>query len=251
MAVGGAHIYYHSTAILNNNRVANNISEGGLGGGLLIDSESDVTLNSNTIISNTAAGDFGNGGGLLFAYGSTGELTNNLIADNKSSRGSGLDVWGSQVKLLHTTIAHNCGGDSTGIIVVPDTDGNSATITVTNTILVSHTVGISVASGCTATLEATLWGTDTWANQVDWGGAGNIVTGSVNVWAEPGFTDPGNGDYHLLEMSAARDVGIDAGVRTDIDGQPRPFGSGYDLGADEYVVASFGPRAYLPVVLKQ
>ena len=35
---------------------------------------------------------------------------------------------------------------------------NLARSVLTNTILVSHTVGISVSVGSTATLEATLWG---------------------------------------------------------------------------------------------
>jgi hypothetical protein len=36
-----------------------------------------------------------------------------------------------------------------------------------------------------------------------------------------------------LDGSAAIDQGVDAGVATDIDGDARPCGQGYDLGADE------------------
>jgi hypothetical protein len=40
--------------------------------------------------------------------------------------------------------------------------------------------------------------------------------------------------YHLQAGSAAIDAGVDAGVTTDIDGEARPWGMGYDIGADEY-----------------
>ncbi len=42
-------------------------------------------------------------------------------------------------------------------------------------------------------------------------------------------------DLHLLASSAAVDAGVVPGadVPTDFEGQPRPFGSGYDIGADE------------------
>ncbi len=53
-------------------------------------------------------------------------------------------------------------------------------------------------------------------------------------------------DYYLTSSSAAIDAGVDAGVTTDIDGDARPWGEGYDIGADElrqrYV--------YLPLVMK-
>ena len=47
--------------------------------------------------------------------------------------------------------------------------------------------------------------------------------------------DPDNGDYHIGPGSGAVDTEVGAGVMTDIDGDARPFGAGYDLGADEWV----------------
>ena len=128
-----------------------------------------------------------------------------------------------------SAIARNHGGDGSGLHIT----GAGSTVALTNTILVSHTVGITVAAGNTATLEATLWGTDTWANLTDWAGDGVIRT-KVNVLGDPAFVDPDAGDYHIRFGSAAMDAGVPAGVREDIDGEPRPYGIGYDIGADEF-----------------
>lgn len=57
----------------------------------------------------------------------------------------------------------------------------------------------------------------------------------------------GAGGYHLTAGSAAVDRGVASGVTKDIDGQFRPQGAGYDLGADEFGVFSI----YLPVALKR
>jgi hypothetical protein len=106
-------------------------------------------------------------------------------------------------------------------------------VTLTNTILVSQTVGITVTANSTATLIGTLWGSGAWANGTNWSGAGVIVTGTVNVFGDPDFVDPAAGDYHLGPGSAALDAGLNAGVMMDIDNQPRPYHAP-DLGADEY-----------------
>jgi hypothetical protein len=60
---------------------------------------------------------------------------------------------------------------------------------------------------------------------------------------------PAAWDYHLTAASAAIDRGVDAGVTTDIDGQPRPNPeTGIpDLGVDEF----WWNRVYLPLVLRQ
>jgi hypothetical protein len=67
------------------------------------------------------------------------------------------------------------------------------------------------------------------------GGAGTILTGTVNVFDDPAFVNPAAWDYHLGIGSMAIDAGLDADVTLDIDDEPRV--PTYDIGADEYVVA--------------
>ena len=81
-----------------------------------------------------------------------------------------------------------------------------------------HEVGITVTPNSTATLEATLWGLGLWANLADWGGDGTTLAGTVNLWGDPAFVDPGSGDYHLGAGSAAFERGVSTGVPYDIDG---------------------------------
>jgi hypothetical protein len=191
----------------------------------------------------------GDGGGVCL-NGGHATLSNVVVAGNRAeTAGDGIYVQSSSPHLLHTTIARNGsvslatggGGDGSGVYIT----GTASTVALTNTILVSHTVGITVAADNTATLEATLWSTDTWANLADWGGAGTIITGTINLWDDPDFVDPDGGDYHIGPNSAAIDAGVDVGVDDDIDGDPRPQGEGYDLGADEFIY-----HVYLPLVLR-
>jgi len=200
------------------------------GGGLYL--SGGHTLSDNTVISNTA---HGNGGGLCLRC-SDATLINNVVADNRAnSLGSGLYIQGSSLRLLHTTLARNRGGDSSGLYVAED--HGPSTVGLTNTILVSHSVGITVTAGNTATLESTLWYSNTTA---DWGGAGTVITGTCNYWGDPLFDADG---YHLTSDSAAIDKGVDSHVATDIDGDPRI--SIPDVGADECV-----RHVYLPLVVR-
>jgi hypothetical protein len=141
-----------------------------------------------------------------------------------------------QAPVRHNTLAGNVGAEGGGALV-----GEDATVVLTNTILVGHAVGIGVIASSTATLEATLW----YNNGSDTGGAGAIYTGAVNIWGDPTFVDPAGWNYHLLEGSPAVDAGVDAGTMSDIDGDKRPRGPGYDIGADEYPAPYL---IYLPLV---
>jgi hypothetical protein len=235
-AVGGLTVI---DSVFEHNATLTLVSQPHYGGGAIwADDEAVVTIRGTRIIDNRAT----RRGGGLYIQSSALTVTNSVIADNyAASLGSGLYIMDSSADLLHTTLARNHGGDGSGMQIT----GAGSTVALTNTILVSHTVGVTVAAGNTATLETTLWGTDTWANLADWGGAGTIHTGTINLWGDPAFVDPDAGDYHIGFGSAAVDAGMDAGVVIDIDGDPRPALSGYDLGADE-----FWPRVYLPFLAR-
>ena len=228
---GGGLFLDKSAAMLSGNTVASNAANF-FGGGLLLLHSDGAALDGNVVIANTA----GYGGG-LYLNKSAATLTNNVVAGNRANTaGSGLYVLASSPRLLHTTIVHNgSAGLTAGSGVYVTNDGpHRSTVALTNTILVSHTVGITITAGNTVTLEATLWGADTWANMTDSGGAGTTIIGTCNYQGDPGFVDPGVRSYRIGPRSAAIDKGIDAGIYDDMDGQTRPHYGGYDLGADEW-----------------
>ena len=213
-------------------------NQAGSGGGLAL-YQSNAAVQSNVIVANEAD----SGGGLCLEDHSDALLANNWIVDNRASfDGSGLLVRGSRPRLAHNTIARNAG--SNGLYVGSYAEYTS-TVVLTDTILVSHTVGLVAEGSNSAHLEATLWG-----NGTDWAGAGAIYTGTVSVWGEPAFADPEAGDYHIDPGSAAADTGVSAGVTTDIDGDGRPMGAGYDIGADE-MRPRLGWFVYLPLISRE
>lgn len=60
------------------------------------------------------------------------------------------------------------------------------------------------------------------------------VPGTGNLTTPPTFTDGPMGDYHLAPGSAGIDVAdVHATLTTDVDGDLRPQGARYDIGADE------------------
>lgn len=246
---GGGLYLRASAATLRGNTVASNTAD--FGGGLYLQG-GDAKLSGNTIYANTA---ITAGGGLLLwlndkatlsgntftvnvaKYGgglclhrSDAALTNNVVVDNQASdAGSGLYIWGSSPRLLHTTIARNAGGEGSGVYIT-DYKGTYSNVGLVNTIVAIHKMGINVTAGNGATLNGTLWYGNTGG---DHGGDGAVNAGTRNYWGNPNFLAPDAGDYHISATSAAVDKVLDIGAPVDMDGDQRPRGNGYDIGADE------------------
>lgn len=189
------------------------------------------TIHANMILSNTATGP-GNGIRIYITTG-TGATTlvNNIIANNQGASGAGIyaysDWHNSAITLTHNTLANN--GDGLKI-------GQNMTATLVNNIVASHTVGLSVVEP-----SGNLFADHT----LFWGNSDDGLRGTLPVDSDPAFVNPAMNNYHLSAGSGAIDMGIDAGVLSDIDGESRPVGAGYDIGADEFWYA-----VSLPLIMR-
>ncbi len=75
------------------------------------------------------------------------------------------------------------------------------------------------------------------------------IRGDDHVEGDPLFASPAGANFRLRPGSPAIDKGAAGGAPgTDFDGQARPYGAGYDIGADEYV--PFTSFVYLPIAFK-
>lgn len=181
-------------------------------------------------------------GGGVYAMDSAPTMRDNRVFDNSAEDGGGLCLYDSAATLRGNTITSNTASQDGGGLSLYDGGATLNANTVTSNTANTGgglSVGITVAAGNTATLVGTLW----YSNTEDWGGAGAVVTGTHNYWGDPRFEADG---FHLMEGSAAIDVGVEAGVPNDVDGERRPRGLAPDLGADE----GAGTNIYLPAVLR-
>ncbi len=128
------------------------------------------------------------------------------------------------VQIVHTTIAGPAVTNGSAIQVV------TATVGITDAIIASHTVGISVTGGAVYE-DYNLFFANTQPGQ------GTISSGTHDVNGNPAFVDPAGGNYHLTSLSAAIDAGVNGGVLTDLDSNVRPQGGQVDIGAYESLYA--------------
>jgi hypothetical protein len=223
--------------------VASRSGQGG-GGAIQLLWVYSASLESNTLISNAAAISASNssfGGGIGVWSGRNITLDNNILAANRSggeSKGDGIYLYNVQNALFrHNTLAEN---GPNGVYLTA-TRG----ITFINTIVATHTVGVIAAEGAHVLLDHTLW----YGNGQNIGGPG-VITETHGIVAPPDFIDPARWNYHIGPRSWAIDRGTPTGIFTDIDGDERPQGDGYDIGADEALWFRLYYYLYLPVVLK-
>ncbi len=230
---GGLYCYMDSNIVRENIIKDNNAS---LVGGGVASLTSGSVLQNNLILRNYAQDD---GGGIYMIHNHEYH-SNNIIAQNSTDGNcGGISVGCPHGVLLHTTIVDNggCG------VYINNLNESSCTLTLINTIFSGQTVGIQVSDRSHAYLENTLFWNTFYPIAIT--GNGTVDTGNITITGNPAFKDPANGDYHITGFSAAIDAGIDANVTEDIDGDARPIGNRYDIGADETPRSSLSPVYYL------
>ena len=235
---GGIHVIGSSSPTIKNCIIMEN-SVIGRGGGIAC--SSSTTIDNCTIMGNSAFfGGFESGGGGIRASGST-RITNCTISGNYNDYpgGGGVNLGGDFTTITNCIISGNSTETKGGGIL----DRGSSTIT-NCTITNNEATDYGMFGGLYAT-QAKVTNCIFWNNSEFEIGGSPVVTFSVveggwpgagNIDANPLFI--GAGDYHLRTDSPCIDAGVEAGLDIDIDEDTRPYGAGFDLGADEYT----GPR---------
>lgn len=198
---------------------------GGRGGAVNVVHSDAVTVTGVLMKNNTA----GNEGGAVFFSYVTGLMQNNAVVDNQvGNNGSGLFLSSSDVDMHQTTIARNTGGDGTGLYVAHNVSQERFSIVnLYNTIVAGQAQGAFADIGDLINLNTTLWN----ENTSKYSGP---VNNTNNQDGDPLFAPDG---YHIMWGSAAIEKGnpnYTPQVVDDIDSDPRPMWSSYEIGADEY-----------------
>ena len=207
---------------------------GGFGGGICCYA-SEPTISNCIITDNTG----GFSSGIFLCDWDEGDaaatIINCLITDNESGGdGGGIYCGGTAPTIINCTISGNSTtGDGGGI-----RSSVYASPMAFNTILWGNTADgpdeISVSEGSLIDITySDIQGGDPYNLGLPYPGTGNIDP------CDPAFV--GNGDYHLTDFSCCIDTGTDVSAPDyDIDGDIRPQGNGYDIGADEFYPVAQG-----------
>jgi parallel beta-helix repeat protein len=231
---GGIFLSDASSLVLESSRIISNIA-GNLGGGIALHS---ITGNSNIIRSWIFGNSAASGGGGISLAGGQVDLKTIILTDNvvtmPTAPGAGLLSDGTQIHLTYTTIAHNTGGNGSGVSL-----SGASTLTAANLLAAGQTVAISLTAPSTGTVDGVLWGSGTtWGNTANTGGSGSLSIQHAYT-GDPIFRELDTANlktyYHISETSPARDRSVSTTADyKDID-NGTVFATIADLGADEFM----------------
>jgi predicted outer membrane repeat protein len=198
-------------------------------------------------------------GGGLYAF-STLNLTRSSFINNGALRGGGLYHAGGNADVINSLFARNSATISGAALYLGSTGsvnleyltvGNAALtfgaaieveqghVNLYDSIVANQAIGLRNTGG-TVFQDYNLFSGDT----VDT--VGSVLGGTHNATGDPKFVDAAHDNYHLGAGSAAINHAIDLGIPIDFDGDARPFGTGFDIGFDEYSMRF----VYLPLIKK-
>ncbi|MCB8920411.1 MAG: hypothetical protein H6662_02410 [Ardenticatenaceae bacterium] len=265
---GGGFNFVNANVTIEDSNILNNsatsaFGQFGDGGGIYISNGGSLTVRRSLIQGNQTNPDAtGQGGGVgINGGGATGQFERVTISNNTGGAGAGLFIASAGMQILENVAIvnnHSIAPDSAGGIYLNSADMNASQVTLagndeigmfvetstgavnaalTNWVIADQTTGVhaeQITSAPVINVNGVLW----YGNTANTSGVGITVNNAVS--GNPVFAADG---YHLLLGSAAIDQGVNSGVVVDIDGDARPFGTGYDLGADESIEEPPTPTA--------
>lgn len=185
------------------------------------------------VTGNHTTGTDARGGGMSFVACPSGiTVENSVIEGNSASVGGGVYCSTSSPSFVNCTISDNSAVTSGGNAYL--VNSNSA---FRNTILSYGIAPIGGAVYKNTASSPTFDHCDFWQNGTNpfepasW----DPTFGGDNRIYDPLFVDRPSGNFHLMSASFLIDAGTSASAPVDdLDGNPRPQGAGFDIGAYEY-----------------
>lgn len=136
----------------------------------------------------------------------------------------GIDLYWAESTAYHCTVVTRNGNNFHGIQA-----GTVRNCIVRNRAGNSGSNGIKAA---TVVSNSIVYGT--------WAAAYTGTQGASCLTSDPKFVDEANLDFHVAADSPALNAGVDVGIAIDRDGNARPAGAGYDIGAYERLASVTG-----------
>ncbi|HQW36867.1 MAG TPA: choice-of-anchor Q domain-containing protein [Thermoflexales bacterium] len=250
---GGA--YIDGSAFITASQFINNLAKGGSGGGAVI--IGSATITASQFIGNSAGNNGGGtailavatitasqfvdnmaqgGGGAYLPFG-RGSVANSLFARNTAASAIGDAIYScysavsscGSLNIAFTTIASPTQSGGAAVFVG---SRPSATLNMTNTIIVNHAVGISNTGAVNENFNYFD------GNGANIAGSGTTTSGANHPSGAQASVNPVGDDWRLAAGNPAINTGTDIGIYTDYFGAVRPSGSGFDIGYHEAAVGT-------------
>jgi hypothetical protein len=240
---GGIYVLGPGSAEILDNVISDNVSS--FGGGIGLTGAGTPIVKRNIIKGNSRDGA---GGGIWIAGNTAALIVQNLITGNHASIGGGV-YWiiSNGVRgpiLINNTIADNDGATNGSAIYADGADGQ---VELTNNIIIAKPGQTGLYCGDSFGQDQPIirFNNIFGSGGMSYGGSCSDMTGTNgNISADPLFTNPTQGDYHIQQGSPSIDSGDNQASNlpdTDIDGDPRILdGDGIgnaiiDMGVDEFL----------------
>ncbi|MBX2893172.1 MAG: right-handed parallel beta-helix repeat-containing protein [Saprospiraceae bacterium] len=189
-------------------------SASNIGGGICTQNSVYASIENCIFQANTASS------GGAFRSGSNVTLINCLFSGNTATYGGGIHN-DNQVTVKNCSFSGNSGNFGGAI------SQGGGSFTLTNCILWGNNTEIYLWFGPAPVVSYSIV-------QGGYAGTGNLNANPLFV-NQPPIGLGTSGDLHLTAGSPAIDAGTATGApATDLDGNPRPFGAGYEMGAYEF-----------------
>lgn len=203
-----------------------------------------VSVYSQTITNCAITGNSASkGGGIFFDYVQTSvsssAITGSTISENNATEGGGIFSYNHDLSVVNCMFTGNLAGYSGGALRSIRSDSTIKHCTFSEN---SALYGGGIFGDNSTITNSILWGDSAGTGDEIHPSSGSVVVaysdieggwpGEGNIDADPLFL--GGGDCHITKNSPCIDAGIDVGLYADIDGDERPQGLGFDMGADEH-----------------